>query len=255
MGFADRWAKTVLGLGHHRLRAAFARSELERLQLGVMVEGLDELCRGAETGDEEMRTTLGAFVPSIVDRRDVERVTGLRATANAGTWLAARRLLRGSTYAGFGLDRNQKPVGQVAQKGDGRPMTLGERRALARRPTRQALDALMRDPHPLVVRLLLQNPRITEDDVLRMAAHRPANAAVACEIGMAWSRHGRTRMALTLNPYVPPAVAVPLLGLLNRHELLQVARARDLPAVVRATARELFDLRPPIPTPRSTTRH
>ncbi len=255
MSFAERWSRTILGLGEHRLRVAYAHSEMDRLQLGVLAEALDDLCQHAETGDEDMRSTLGAFVPSLVDRNDVERVASLRATAAGAKLLAAGRLLRASSFEGFGLDKKRKPVGQVAQKSDGSPMTLGERRALARRPTRKALDALMRDPHPLVIRLLLQNPRITEDDVLRMAAHRPANAAVASEIGVAWSRSGRVRMALVLNPFGPSAVAVPLLGLLNRAELGQVARASDLPAVVRATAHDLFQLRPPIPNPARATRH
>jgi len=227
---------------------------MERLQLGVLAEGLDDLCREAETGDENMRSTLGAFVPSLVDRAEVERIASLRATVVAAKLLAAGRLLRASTFEGFGID-SRKPVGQVAQKGDGSPMTLGERRALARRPTRRALDALMRDPHPLVIQLLLRNPRITEDDVLRMAAHRPANAAVTSEIALAWSRSGRVRMAVVLNPFAPSAVAVPLLGLLNRTELAQVARASDLPAVVRATAHELLLLRPPIPNPAHATHH
>lgn len=255
MPFAERWSRTILGLGEHRLRVAYARSEMDRLQLGVLAEGLDDLCQQAETGDEDMRSTLGAFVPSLVDRNDVERVASLRATAVGAKLLAAGRLLRASSFEGFGLDKKRKPVGQVAQKSDGSPMTLGERRALARRPTRKALDALMRDPHPLVIRLLLKNPRITEDDVLRMAAHRPANAAVASEIGVAWSRSSRVRMALALNPFAPSAVAVPVLGLLNRAELGQVSRASDLPAVVRATAHDLFQLRPPIPNPAQATRH
>lgn len=255
MPFAERWSRTILGLGEHRLRVAYARSEMDRLQLGVLAEGLDDLCQHAETGAEDMRNTLGAFVPPLVDRADVERVASLRATAAAAKLLAAGRLLRASSFEGFGFDKKRRHVGQVAQKGDGSPMTLGERRALARRPTRKALDALMRDPHPLVVRLLLQNPRITEDDVLRMAAHRPANAAVASEIGVAWSRSGRVRMALVLNPYAPSAVAVPMLGLLNRAELAQVSRASDLPAVVRATAHDFFQLRPPIPNSARATRH
>jgi hypothetical protein len=53
-------------------------------------------------------------------------------------------------------------------------------------------------------------------------------------------------MAIALNPGSPPAVSVPMLGLMMRPELGEVVRAADLPAVVRATARELYQLRPPL---------
>ena len=68
-----------------------------------------------------------------------------------------------------------------------RPLTLGERKSLARRPSRRALDALMRDPHPAVIRAVLDSPRLTEDDVVRMAARRPGSAAALTEI----ARHAK----------------------------------------------------------------
>ena len=48
---------------------------------------------------------------------------------------------------------------EVARHGD-RPLTLGERKSLARQPSRAALARLLRDPHPAVVELLLDNSAI-----------------------------------------------------------------------------------------------
>ncbi|HEX4423632.1 MAG TPA: hypothetical protein VH165_37235, partial [Kofleriaceae bacterium] len=56
----------------------------------------------------------------------------------------------------------------------GRPLTLGERKALARTHDREQILLLLRDPHPAVVTILLDNPHITEVDVVRLAAARPA---------------------------------------------------------------------------------
>ena len=39
-----------------------------------------------------------------------------------------------------------------------RPLTLGERKALARKPDRRLIARAMRDPHPAVVAVLLSNP-------------------------------------------------------------------------------------------------
>jgi hypothetical protein len=160
---------------------------------------------------------------------------------------AASRLLRCSTPEGHMLDKEREGAAPTQlQHPDGRPLTLGERRALARQPTRALLDKLVKDPHPMVVRILLENPRITEADVVRMAAHRPAIPEVVGEIAKSWSHRTRVRMTILLNPGSPPAVSVPLLALLVRPELEEVGHAADLPATVRATALDLFDLRPPL---------
>jgi hypothetical protein len=241
---AAAWLKTLGSLGEHGLRVAFALTELSREPPREVAAALDSICRGAEQGEPPPRDALAAFVPLLVDPDHIAPIEILRGVALDARLLSLGRLLRGSTLAGHELDRDT--VGEVAQR-DGRPLMLGERRALARQPTRRALDELMRDPHPMVAAVVLTNPRITELDVLRMAAHRPAKRAVMSEIAKRWSRRGRVRMAIVLNPGAPPAVAVPLLGLLTRPELGEVARAADLRPLVRATARELYDLRPPLP--------
>jgi hypothetical protein len=107
----------------------------------------------------------------------------------------------------------------------------------------------MKDPHPLVIRNLLGNPRLIEDDVIRMAARRPASPEAVLEIARhpRWSQRARVRMAIVQNPGTPPEVAVPLVRLLIRPELMQVAAAPDVPAVVRAAAAELLARRPPVP--------
>jgi hypothetical protein len=247
---AHSWLKTIGSLTDHALQVAFARSELSRSELGVTAGALNAVCQQAEAGATRSRGALGAFVPVVVDVAHIDRIEALRDHALEAHLLSLGRLLRASTRAGHLPER--EPVGEILQR-EGRPLSLGERRALARRPSRAVLEKLLRDPHPMVARLLIDNPRITENDVVRMAAYRPANAGVLMEIGGRWSRRGRVRMAVVLNPGAPPAVAVPLLGLLSRPELDQVACAADLAPVVRATARELHELRPPLspaPPPR-----
>ena len=240
---ADGWLKTIASLGEHALKVAFARSELLRPEIASIAQALNAICQRAEESEVAARDALNAFVPILVDVEHVVLVEALRTAAIEAHLLSVGRLLRASTASGHHLDR--EPVGEVLQR-NGRALTLGERRALARQPSRSTLDKLLRDPHPMVASVLLVNPRITELDVVRMAALRPANARVMGEIAKTWSRRARVRMAVVLNPGAPPAVAVPLLGLLTRPELEEVGRAADLQPVVRATALELFELRPPL---------
>lgn len=242
---ADGWLKTIGSLTEHALQVSYARSELMAPPLFEVAQALNAVCQRAEQSEPSAREALGAFVPVAVDADHLAQIEALRNVALETHLLALGRLLRASTRAGHHLDR--EPTGQVAEREDGRPLSLGERRALARRPSRAVLEKLLRDPNPMVAELVLKNPRIIEHDIVRMAAFRPANPSVIQEIAKAWSRRARVRMAVTLNPGAPPAVAVPLLGLLTRPELDQIGRAADVSKVVRATAIELFELRPPLP--------
>jgi hypothetical protein len=125
---------------------------------------------------------------------------------------------------------------------------VGERRSLARRPNRSAFEKLLADPHPLVIRQLLRNPKLTEEDVIYLITRRPAHVVAIREIVAAhrWLTQSRVRMSILLNPGSPSAVAMPLLGLCTRQELAALVRATDIPVTVRATARELLELRPPL---------
>lgn len=115
-----------------------------------------------------------------------------------------------------------------------RPLTLGERKSLARTWKRDVLERLLADPHVDVVELLLRNPRLTETDVLRIATSRRSSAPVLGLILHAerWACRQRVRRALVRNPNLPEAAAVRLVGLLNRTELRELGRDHTLPASV-----------------------
>lgn len=112
-----------------------------------------------------------------------------------------------------------------------RPLTLGERKSLARSWDRNVLERLLVDPHTDVVRLLLSNPHVTEDDIVRIATARNTSAAVLDLIlrSRRWGIAPRIRRALVRNPQLPLATALRLLGLLNRRELRELAQEPHLP--------------------------
>ncbi|WP_437622843.1 hypothetical protein [Sorangium sp. So ce1151] len=248
---AERWRRAVSSLKELRLRVAYLRSELLRDDLLSVARALDDLCRDAEQASPVARDVLGAAVPVLADPALSERVEQLRELAASGALLSLSRLLRRKPRRHEAQPTSSPPPDErhLATSSAGRALTLGERRALARRPTRAAFDALLRDPHPLVIRNLLANPRLTEDDVVRLAARRPANPEVMTEIARhpEWPQRARVRMAIVQNPGAPPEIAVPMVRLLLRPELLQLVAAPDVPAVVRAAARELLERRPPVP--------
>ncbi len=124
-----------------------------------------------------------------------------------------------------------------------RDVTLGERRSWARRHDRSVLQKLLGDQDLGVIRNLLQNPRLIERDVLRIASRRPTTGEVLQLVfrNPRWGRRPAVKEALVLNPYTPVALAVSLVALLPRPV---VERLRSEPGVhgeVRARAIRALD--------------
>lgn len=125
-----------------------------------------------------------------------------------------------------------------------RPLSLGERKSLARTQKRGMLMALCKDPHPAVVEILLGNPYVTEPDVVRIAALRPSVPASLTLVAdhPRWSTRTVVKRALAWNPATPLHVAVRLVTTLRGGELREIVAAPSLPAPLRSHASELLDL-------------
>ncbi|HSN98218.1 MAG TPA: hypothetical protein VLS89_07965 [Candidatus Nanopelagicales bacterium] len=246
---ASRWRRLAFAVKEVELRIALLRRDLEAADLRALGAALDEICGAAEQADPAARQVLAAVMPTLADPDLAPRVDALRSLAAAEALLPLGRLLRRPRRAAGSREAPSVDERKLATGSSGRVLTLGERRALARRPSRAAFDALMRDPHPMVIRNLLGNPRMTEDDVVRMAARRPIFPEIIVEIARhpKWSQRARVRMAIVQNPGSPVEIAVPLVRLLIRPELLQVTAAADVAGAVRAAAAELLERRPPLP--------
>jgi hypothetical protein len=208
---------------------------------------LDVVCERAEQAEAASREALVAIVDALNADGMNDIVQRLREQAVGESLLALERLvrfpLRPSSRAPDG--GGQEPA---IDTGRGRPLTLGERKSLARRPDRDTMQLLMADPHPDVIRPLLRNPRITEDDVVRLAAKRPGRGEVLAEIARStkWSHRPRVRIAVVMNPATPPEIAARIAGLLLRPELDLVARSPGVPPSVRAVCLEHLERRPPV---------
>jgi hypothetical protein len=119
-----------------------------------------------------------------------------------------------------------------------RELTLGHKKSLARGRRRDVLQRLLRDPDASVLQILLGNPRLTESDVVGVAARRPTTAAAQRAIFASErfiSRYNVKR-ALVLNPYTPSDLAARLVPLLTLADLAEIANDPSLPEQVRQAA-------------------
>ena len=122
------------------------------------------------------------------------------------------------------------------------PLTLGHKKALARRADPDRMARLAVEGDARVVRELLLNPRMTEGTVIRIAARRPARKETLLEVWKSpkWSVRASVRKSLAMNPYTPPDVSLKILPHLLKADLKAIAGDRALDATVRELARKLL---------------
>jgi hypothetical protein len=204
----------------------------------------DLLRRAGRTDDADAQAVVECLTHAVASAGlpYAARTTLYGAAREAGHGAVARLFLDASppTASEDELERALEPERPLRPRG--RPLTLGERKALARSARRDFLVPLLRDPHPDVVAILLDNPHLTEPDVVTVAALRPAVPASLEQVAthVRWSVRYAVKRAVVLNPYAPIHVAVRLATTLRRADLLEIARDAGLPAVLRAHAAELL---------------
>jgi hypothetical protein len=247
----SRLRKVLISLSDVTLRVGWLRSHLAGMRDTEAADLLSELCEDGERADPDSREALLIVAMLLASDGESPFVERLRQHAEERRLLSLARLLRRGE-PGPARAASEPPVPDY---GAGRELTVGERRSLARSTQRKVLEKLLRDPHPLVLRQLLGNPRLTEDDVVRLAARRPlASATVeALANGPRWLKRPRVRLTLLLNPGTPERVSMPLLAVCTRCELLEVVHGVDAPIALRGAAQELLDRSPPLPRTAAST--
>lgn len=208
--------------------------------------------RVASIGDAQARIALlRSVLPSISQAqlheamREIAARAGMRDTAAQLCLLALSEAIEVERRSGV-QDRGESPP---TDWGTGRPLTLGERKSLARRPERKLLERALRDGHPDVVAELLVNPRLTEADVARMCAAPMARPEVLARVFASprWASRPRVRRAIAANPAAPVEVALALVPTLARDELREIAADARVSNAVRARALEVLRRLPPTP--------
>lgn len=236
--------RSILAVPGLVLRRDWLRVQIRERPLSRMVHEFSALCESAEALDPLAREALVAWVALLICDGDSPWLIELRRLAHEASHHSLERLLRSYSVPSFISGAGEDDFNPAL----GRELTVGERRSLARQPHRNRLNQLLLDPHPLVVRQLLINPRLTENDVVALAAQRPARATTLRTLAEFpnWVVRTRVRMTLVSNPLTPSCIAIPLTALATRPELTEIADSPNLHIVLRVVAQELLERRPPL---------
>jgi hypothetical protein len=120
-------------------------------------------------------------------------------------------------------------------------MPFAEKIKLALRGNRAARTLLSRDRTKSIRIYVLENPRITEDEIVALARNRETDGDILSHIvsRREWMKLYQVRHALVKNPKTPFSTAIQALPTLQRRDIELIARSRDVPEGVVAQARRL----------------
>ena len=120
-------------------------------------------------------------------------------------------------------------------------ISLGQRRAMAKGSIKDTLDRLLSDPDTMVIGYLLDNPRITEREVLKVASKRPNSPKILKLLAThrKWSKRYPVVKAVVNNPYTAPRLAVGLLDFMLTRDLKEISSDKTLHPQLRMGADEL----------------
>jgi|GEM_PF-322184 len=245
----SRLIRSLLALPELPMRVAWLNDRLPAPALGSWVKRLDRLCELAQSTSKDAREALLPFAVLVSSKYESSWVWALRLEAKGQSLLSLERLLRegprGEEESAPDSGATEK---RVPDYGTGRELTVGERRTLARRPTRPQVERLLLDPHPLVIEQLIGSPTVTEADIITIATRRPASLdAMNLLVNSGrWIARRRIRMSLILNPGTPLGLALPFVSTCPREDLQLIATTTTIHLTLRTVARELYTRLPPV---------
>jgi hypothetical protein len=124
-------------------------------------------------------------------------------------------------------------------------MTMKDRVKLASKGDREARNILVRDPNRIVAQAVIQNAKITEQEVEKIAAMRtvPEDVLRQIFINKKWARNYTVMHNLARNPRTPISNAMNILTRLQLKDLDAIAKNRNVSEAVRKQSARLSSLR------------
>ena len=233
-----RLERLLDGVQERAFRRTVVRDALQSLSAEALVATLVLLVDRARQGNGRARAVLQelALEPTVYEQMPYARVKAAYALAQAhGCDDVARMFISA-------LDDRNPTADQAFTGNDHMDAPAGVRRSAARSTDRFKLDRLVHDRDHRVIAILLDNPRITERDVVKISAMRPTRPEVLTTVARhrRWSSRYRVRKAIALNPSTPAPIARRLVPTLLRQDLESLMDTGGVSAELRQHARALL---------------
>jgi hypothetical protein len=196
---------------------AAAEADLPLLDLGLEPEPLPEIVDLPPLPDAPLPDVPAAELP-LPDVPDLPELPDLEGVSEGET----------------DEERKQSVTQRLAS------MTVAQRMGVAMKGSREERAILIRDPNRLVSTSVLSSPKLTETEVEAIAKMANVGEEILRIVGAnrAWVKNYNVVLALARNPKTPVAMSMNLLNRLNDKDLRALSTNRNVPEVLRVTARK-----------------
>jgi hypothetical protein len=162
-----------------------------------------------------------------------------------GNWAETLEKAHGAMSSGDGerAQRWGKDSGSVYHQVQN--MTPHEKIQLALRGGREERRVLMKDSQYSVHAYVLKNPKITTEEVAKIAQITSLTSEMIKTITMnhEWMQNRNIRLAIVKNPKTPATIVQKHIGRLSDNELLQIAKSENVRKHISAMARRMLSSR------------
>ncbi|MEK7314457.1 MAG: hypothetical protein AAB065_08265 [Deltaproteobacteria bacterium] len=124
-------------------------------------------------------------------------------------------------------------------------LTLGvsEKIKLGMLGNKEARGVLIKDPNKLVSGAVLKNPRITEDEILKLTATKGTSEDLLRQVARDkdWIQNYGIKKSLITNPKTPLAISIRLLASLNERDIADLSKSKNISTVLCTAAKRIVD--------------
>jgi hypothetical protein len=122
-------------------------------------------------------------------------------------------------------------------------LNMGQKLKLALSGNKSARSLLIKDSNRMISMAVLKNPRITEEEVQKLALTKGTNDEMLRQIARnkEWVKSYGIRIGMLTNPKTPLAISLKLLDTVYEKELHSVAKSKNVPSALASAARRKLD--------------
>jgi hypothetical protein len=126
-----------------------------------------------------------------------------------------------------------------------RKMSVAEKIKFAGLGNKEARTILLRDSSRMVVTAVMNSPKLTEEEVIGVAKSKQSNDEAIRMItrNKEWMKIYAIKLGLVTNPKTPTGIAMRLIPLLNKKDVKDIAKSKNVPGIISNTAKKALQLK------------
>ncbi len=135
----------------------------------------------------------------------------------------------------------EKKKGNIYRKIQG--MNVGPKIKLALLGNKEARDLLIKDPNTMISSAVLKNPRITDEEVLKVVKSTAASDSVLRLVARnkGFLKNYSIKLGLVMNPKTPLAISMRLIKDLRAKDIKDLSRSKNVPSAISSTAKKMSE--------------